>query len=121
MSLTLIKHCFYIFSLCILAPTRYKYLNSHLEEALGGEGFVALPAEGLLGAPVLGAAEAPLQLLPQQTAPAAALAAAAAVSASAGISSFLLLRNFEGLAPAAAAARALGLLVLTCGSCKNRA
>ena len=108
--------------MCILAPTRYKYLNNYLEEALGGEGFVALPAEGLLGAPVLGAAEAPLQLLPQQTAPAAALAAAAvsAVSASAGISSFLLLRNFEGLAPAAAA-RALGLLVLTCGSCKNRA
>ena len=104
--------------------SEYKYLNSHLEEALGGEGFVALPAEGLLGAPVLGAAEAPLQLLPQQTAPAAALAPAAAVSAvsaSAGISSFLLLRNFEGLAPAAAAARALGLLVLTCGSCKNRA
>ena len=102
----------------------YKYLNNHLEEALGGEGFVALPAEGLLGAPVLGAAEAALQLLPQQTAPAAALAPAATVSAvsaaSAGISSFLLLRNFEGLAPAAAA-RALRLLVLTCGSCKNRA
>ena len=117
----MVKHCFLSFPVW----NKSKYLNNHLEEALGGEGFVALPAEGLLGAPVLGAAEAPLQLLPQQTAPAAALAPAAAVSAvsaSAGISSFLLLRNFEGLAPAAAAAaRALGLLVLTCGSCKNRA
>ena len=114
----MVEHCFLSFPVW----NKSKYLNSHLEEALGGEGFVALPAEGLLGAPVLGAAEAPLQLLPQQTAPAAALAPAAAVSASAGISSFLLLRNFEGLAPAAAAAaRALGLLVLTCGSCKNRA
>ena len=115
----MVKHCFLSFPVW----NKSKYLNSHLEEALGCEGFVALPAEGLLGAPVLGAAEAPLQLLPQQTAPAAALAPAAAVSAvsaSAGISSFLLLRNFEGLAPAAAA-RALGLLVLTCGSCKNRA
>ena len=115
----MVEHCFLSFPVW----NKSKYLNSHLEEALGGEGFVALPAEGLLGAPVLGAAEAPLQLLPQQTAPAAALAPAAAVSAvsaSAGISSFLLLRNFEGLAPAAAA-RALGLLVLTCGSCKNRA
>ena len=117
----MVKHRFYIFS-CVNFRSAYKYLNSHLEEALSGEGFVALPAEGLLGAPVLGAAEAPLQLLPQQTAAAAALAPAAAVSASAGISSFLLLRNFEGLAPAAAAAaRALGLMVLTCGSCKNRA
>ena len=116
----MVEHCFLSFPVW----NKSKYLNSHLEEALGGEGFVALPAEGLLGAPVLGAAEAPLQLLPQQTAAAAALAPAAAVSAvsaSAGISSFLLLRNFEGLAPAAAAARALGLLVLTCGSCKNRA
>ena len=115
----MVEHCFLSFPVW----NKSKYLNSHLEEALGGEGFVALPAEGLLGAPVLGAAEAPLQLLPQQTAPAAALAAAvSAVSASAGISSFLLLRNFEGLAPAAAAAaRALGLMVLTCGSCKNRA
>ena len=109
----MVEHCFLSFPVW----NKSKYLNSHLEEALGGEGFVALPAEGLLGAPVLGAAEAPLQLLPQQTAPAAAVSA---VSASAGISSFLLLRNFEGLAPAAAA-RALGLLVLTCGSCKNRA